>query len=133
MNDHELYQQIGEEGITRLVGAFYEQVPLDDILGSMYPSDDLEGAEERLRDFLLFRFGGIPKYLETRGRPALKSRHIRFPIDKLSRDRWLKLMTIAIESAQLPRSARDHLREFFAVLSTSLINRRGDGIDSRND
>ncbi|MEZ5391547.1 MAG: hypothetical protein R2724_01425 [Bryobacterales bacterium] len=55
------------KGFERLVRAFYEQVPGDDILGPMYPAEDLPGAEERLRDFLMFRFGGPPKYIMERG------------------------------------------------------------------
>lgn len=53
-----VYEIIGEEGFERLIRAFYKQVPDDDILGPMYPADDLDGAEQRLRDFLIGRFGG---------------------------------------------------------------------------
>jgi hemoglobin len=53
MNDQDIYSIIGEEGFTRLIAAFYRQVPGDDILGSMYPPHDLAGAEQRLRDFLI--------------------------------------------------------------------------------
>ena len=39
----------------------------DAILGAMYPADDLAGAEQRLRDFLVGRFGGPQRYVEQRG------------------------------------------------------------------
>jgi len=52
ISEGEIYAQIGEDGFARLVAAFYRQVPSDDILGAMYPADDLPGAEERLKDFL---------------------------------------------------------------------------------
>ena len=55
-SDGDVYQQIGEDGFARLVAAFYAQVPGDDILGPMYPQEDMAGAEERLRDFLVGRF-----------------------------------------------------------------------------
>ena len=58
MDELNLYAMVGEEGFTRLIAAFYRQVPGDDILGPMYPKDDLSGAEQRLRDFLIGRFGG---------------------------------------------------------------------------
>ena len=58
MQELEVYSMIGREGFTRLVAAFYRQVPQDDILGPMYPAKDLPGAEHRLRDFLIGRFGG---------------------------------------------------------------------------
>ena len=47
--DTQLYDLVGEEGFVRLVGAFYRRVPGDDILGALYPRDDLAGAEQRLR------------------------------------------------------------------------------------
>ena len=105
MNDQELYDQVGEEGFTRLIRAFYEQVPDDDILGAMYPADDLAGSETRLRDFLLFRFGGVSTYLETRGHPALRMRHMKFPLDQAARDRWMLLMSNALVKASMPDTA----------------------------
>ena len=63
VDDNEVYGAIGEDGFQRLVAAFYRQVPSDDILGPMYPKDDMQGAEERLRDFLIFRFGGPERYI----------------------------------------------------------------------
>ena len=41
MDETQIYSVIGEEGFARLVGAFYRQVPHDDILGAMYPRDEL--------------------------------------------------------------------------------------------
>src|SRR5437667_91761 len=72
IDDQEVYGIIGEGGFERLIAAFYRQVPGDDILGPMYPADDLEGAERRLRDFLIFRFGGPQRYLAERGHPRLR-------------------------------------------------------------
>jgi hemoglobin len=71
-----LYSIIGEEGFTRLVAAFYRRVPQDDILGKMYPEEDPAGAEQRLRGFLIYRFGGPQHYIEERGHPRLRARHM---------------------------------------------------------
>ena len=90
--EEDLYQTIGEEGFHRLVQAFYRQVAEDDILGPMYPKQDLVGAEERLRDFLRFRFGGPMDYLEKRGHPRLRMRHAPFRVDEKARDRWVEMM-----------------------------------------
>jgi truncated hemoglobin YjbI len=60
MPELEIYSMIGAEGFARLVAAFYRQVPQDDLLGPMYPASDLPGAEQRLRDFLIGRFG-VPR------------------------------------------------------------------------
>lgn len=122
--DFVVYQLIGEEGFDRLTRAFYRHVPTDDILGPMYPSQDFEGARQRLRDFLIFRFGGPAHYIERRGHPALRMRHGPFAIDAAGRDRWVKLMKMALEEVQLPEQAAAILREFFLNTATFLINQR---------
>lgn len=117
-----LYSMIGEEGFARLVAAFYRQVPEDDILGRMYPADDLQGAEERLRDFLIGRFGGPQRYIERRGHPRLRMRHAPFYIDQAARDRWMALMEKAFGEAALPADAEEFLRGFLAQTATFMIN-----------
>jgi hemoglobin len=123
LDDQEIYSIIGEEGFTRLVRAFYQQVPADDVLGPMYPRHDLAGAEERLRDFLIFRFGGPQRYLEQRGHPRLRMRHNPFPIDQAARDRWMKLMDAALVQAELPAEVAEVLRPFFDSVATFMMNR----------
>jgi hemoglobin len=123
MNEEEIYSAIGEEGFARLVRAFYAQVPEDEVLGPMYPAHDLAGAEERLREFLVGRFGGPPRYIERRGHPRLRIRHAPFAIDGAARNRWVMLMDRALDEAQLPEGATSVLREFFHATATFMINR----------
>jgi hemoglobin len=123
MNDQDIYSVIGEDGFTRLIAAFYRQIPGDDILGPMYPSDDLAGAEARLRDFLVGRFGGPQRYIEQRGHPRLRMRHAPFPVSAGARDRWLTLMNRALDETQLPADADAILRPFFAAVAQMLLNR----------
>ena len=72
MDEAVIYTILGEEGFTKMVAAFYKRVKTDDLIGPMYPEQDFAGAEERLRDFLLFvlamtlgirRSGGIRGYV----------------------------------------------------------------------
>jgi hemoglobin len=123
LDDQDIYRAVGEEGFHRLVAAFYRQVPGDDILGPMYPADDLAGAEQRLRDFLVGRFGGPPRYMEQRGHPRLRMRHMPFAVNSAARDRWLALMTRALDDARFPPDADAVLRDFFAAVATMMINR----------
>ncbi len=123
MDDQEIYGIIGEEGFTRLVAAFYAQIPHDEILGPMYPARDLAGAEQRLRDFLVVRFGGPPRYLEQRGHPRLRMRHAPFAIDQSARDRWAAMMERALEQAAFPAEVDAVLREFLLNTATFLMNR----------
>ena len=123
LDDLDVYTQIGEDGFARLVRAFYAQVPADDVLGPMYPADDLPGAEARLRDFLVGRFGGPQRYIESRGHPRLRARHAPFVIDRRARDRWVALMTRALDEARLPKESDDVLRRFFHDTATFMMNR----------
>ncbi|HEV3483042.1 MAG TPA: globin [Candidatus Acidoferrales bacterium] len=122
MEETEIYSIIGEEGFTRLVAAFYRQVPHDDILGAMYPRNELQDAEQRLRDFLIYRFGGPEKYIAERGHPRLRARHLPFRIDQAARDRWMQLMNKALADAALPTDVEQLLRAFFEHMSTFMIN-----------
>ncbi len=122
MEEKEIYAAIGQDGFERLVQAFYRQVPSDDILGPMYPAHDLEGSKQRLRDFLIYRFGGPPSYIEQRGHPRLRMRHAPFAIGQVARDRWLLLMNRALEQAALPLDVRQVLETFFEDTTTFLKN-----------
>lgn len=122
-DDQFVYGQIGEAGFARLVAAFYAQVPADDLLGPLYPAADLAGAEARLRDFLVGRFGGPMRYVERRGHPRLRLRHAAFPIDRPVRDRWVRLMTAALDQVGLPPESDAVLRAFFDATATFMINR----------
>lgn len=122
MNEADVMATCGEEGIRRMVAAFYQRVRTDDLLGPMYPDSDWEGAEERLAEFLLFRLGASTRYIETRGHPKLRMRHITFRIGIAERDRWLELMTAAMEEAAIPASAREFLDPFFAQVADFLRN-----------
>jgi hemoglobin len=128
MQELEVYSMIGTEGFTRLVAAFYRQVPQDDLLGPMYPTTDLLGAEQRLRDFLIGRFGGPQTYIEQRGHPRLRARHSPFHINLAARDRWMRLMNSAIEEAAISAEAEQVLRKFLDEMSIFMINQPEPGM-----
>ncbi len=123
MEEHEIYPLLGESGFEELVGAFYRQIPNDDILGRIYPKHDLAGAEQRLRDFLIFRFGGSQRYVEQRGHPRLRMRHFPFPVDRAARDRWVQLMNTALDQITAPAEAKQILRDYFESTATAMMNR----------
>jgi mycothiol synthase len=121
--DTNIFPIIGVDGFTRLVAAFYRRVAGDDILRPMYPGSDLTGAEQRLREFLIQRFGGPMDYSARRGHPRLRMRHALFPIDQRGRDRWVMLMEASLAEVQLPEPAIGPLRKFFHEAATFMINR----------
>jgi hemoglobin len=122
LQEIDVYNLIGEPGIARLVAAFYRRVPEDPVLGPMYPPNDLVAAEQRLRDFLVYRLGGPQRYIEQRGHPRLRARHSPFAINQTARDRWMHLMNEALAETQLPPEAEQFLRTFLEGMSTFLIN-----------
>lgn len=124
-NEHSVFAMTGSEGIARLVAEFYRQIPDDDLLGPMYPDDDLAGAEERLRDFLIYRFGGPQDYLQKRGNPMLRGRHAPFKVTPAAASRWIELMGNAFEKADLPVEAVEIMRPFLKHVAEFLVNSPG--------
>jgi hemoglobin len=120
--DTQVYELVGDEGFSRLVAEFYRRVPGDDILGPLYKGRDLAAAEWRLREFLVGRFGGPERYIQKRGHPRLKMRHHPFKINQAARDRWILLMSAALNEAKLHPGAETMLRRFFEDSATFMIN-----------
>lgn len=136
MNPHNVYEAIGGDPTFRaLVDGFYAQVPTDDILGPMYPEEDMEGAADRLTWFLAQYWGGPATFSEQRGHPALRMRHAMFDIDEDGARRWLQLMENSlaqIDEETIPPAYRHLLREHWEKVAAMLINtnpaaRPGDG------
>lgn len=123
MEESEVYAAIGEDGFRRLIHAFYIQIPADDILGPMYEGRDMAAAEKRLRDFLIYRFGGPQNYIEERGHPRLRMRHSPFIINEAGRNRWMELMNNAFAAVAIADEPAAVLKSFFAGTATAMINR----------
>ena len=123
MEEHEVYAAIGDEGFDRLIAAFYKQIPGDEILGPMYRGRDLAAAEERLRGFLIYRFGGPQTYIENRGHPRLRMRHAPFVINQAARDRWMQLMRTALLETNLASEPAGVLLRFFESTASAMVNR----------
>ena len=111
-----------EEMFRTLVAAFYRRVRTDDLIGPMYPENDWEGSEKRLRDFLIFRFGGSDRYIQDRGHPRLRMRHAPFKIGIEERDRWLELMTAAMEETKVPGDIVLEMKVFFEQVAEFMRN-----------
>lgn len=121
-NEQIVMETVGKDGLTRIVNSFYQHVKTDDLIAPMYPQDDWEGSEQRLRDFLWFRIGQDPKYLLERGHPRLRMRHMPFRIGIPERDRWLVLMGRAMDEQQVPSEARAFLDALFAQIADFMRN-----------
>ena len=122
-DESEIFAILGEAGFAALVAGFYRRVKADDLLGPLYPPNDFENAERRLRDFLIQRFGGPGRYSQERGHPRLRMRHAPFAIDLAARNRWMELMEQAMAEADLPSIVAGVFRKYFSDTATHMINR----------
>lgn len=113
---------VGETVLRNLVAAFYRRVRVDPVLGPLYPPSDWEGAEKRLADFLVYRFGGDSPYLRERGHPRLRARHMPFRITSVERDRWLELMREAMSETAIPASPAALMEAFFGEVASAMRN-----------
>lgn len=113
----------GEDTFKRLVARFYAGVAEDPVLRPLYPEEDLSGAEERLRLFLMQYWGGPTTYGERRGHPRLRMRHVPFTIGPRERDAWLARMRAAVDSLDLPPDLAAPLLDYFQMAANSLQNR----------
>lgn len=124
--EHTLYDAVGgDDFFRRLVHGFYAQIKNDDLIGPMYPEDDLAGAEDRLRWFLVQYWGGPREYQAQRGNPMLRKRHFPFPIGEAEADRWLDLMAKSMEqfdSDELPEPYRAQMWNHMQRVAYMMIN-----------
>lgn len=121
------YEAIGgDETFSRMVHGFYEQVKQDDLIGPLYPDQDWEGAEERLKWFLAQYWGGPQTFSANRGHPRLRMRHVNYSIGIPEAERWLAMMRNSldqIEEETIPPAYRAALWEHMERVAAMLINR----------
>jgi hemoglobin len=117
-----MYDEVGEALFADLVSQFYARVSVDPILAPMYPKEDMKGAAERLKMFLIQYWGGPTTYTEVRGHPRLRMRHAGFHIDEAARDAWLGCMKAAVEGVEMDQELREQLWEYLQMAAHALVN-----------
>ena len=120
------YDEVGgAETFHAIVSRFYALVREDEILRRLYPEDELDAAEERLRMFLEQYWGGPRTYSDQRGHPRLRMRHSPFRIGFIERDAWLRCMHTAvasIDSQTLDDEHREELLNYLEMAANSMVN-----------
>lgn len=111
----------GEVVFLRLVDEFYARVEADPVLRPMFPPDLEQGKRWQFL-FLMQYFGGPAQYIQERGHPRLRMRHMPFVIDQEGRDHWLRCMLEAIDAVDIPEPARAVMRDYFERASTFMVN-----------
>ena len=131
-DDATLYDRAGGlPFFERLVDRFYEGVITDSVLWPLYPDhSDLVGARRRLTLFLAQYWGGPTTYMDERGHPRLRMRHMPFVVGPLERDRWLVHMAAAIEEVCDDEGVKAELFGYFIPAAEHLRNDTGLPISS---
>ena len=118
------YAEVGGEPVFRaLVAHFYAGVRSDPVLAPLYPQDDWDGAETRLRGFLEQYWGGPTTYSQQRGHPRLRMRHAPFAVGGRERDAWLQHMRAAVDSLDLTTEQDATLWGYLEMAARSMQNR----------
>ncbi len=92
-----LYEKLGKQpAIEQLVMRFYERVYVDDLLRPLFPADR-QRVEHAQIVFLTQLTGGPKQYELYDERMNLAMIHRLLPIRRVHAERWIELMTAAIE------------------------------------
>ena len=125
MSDPTVYERLGgEDGVRRLVQRFYalmEALPEARSVRNMHPAQ-LARSEDSLFKFLSGWFGGPPLYMQERGHPRLRMRHMPFRIGAEERDAWMRCMRLALQEQVPDEALRRGIEHAFAEMATHLIN-----------
>lgn len=96
-----LYDEIGGEvGVRAVVDRFYDlmdSLPEAAGIRKMHATD-LSSSRDKLFWFLSGWLGGPPLFVEKRGHPRLRARHLPFAIDASARDQWMLCMRQSLSS-----------------------------------
>ena len=103
-----IYERMGgHTAVAALVDRFYDlmdTLPEEATIRAMHP-DDLDSSRAKLTLFLMMWTGGPKAYMEARGHPRMRARHLPFAIGDAEADAWMLCMRQAmdeqIESAQI--------------------------------
>lgn len=123
-----VYEALGRaDGLHRLVDRFYE---LMDELPEAYAArrihpDSLAGANESLFEFLSGWFGGPNLYIEKKGHPRLRMRHLPYTIGGTERDEWMLCMHTALTEQVADESLRAGLLKAFGDMADHMVNTDG--------
>ncbi len=117
----------GADGIHRLVDRFYE---LMDELPEAYAArrihpESLAGANESLFEYLSGWFGGPNLYIEKKGHPRLRMRHLPYTIGATERDEWMLCMRTALTEQVADEPLRAGLLKAFGDMAAHMVNTDG--------
>lgn len=111
----EIYAAMGAENIVQMLEDFYRELERS-WLRPMF-ADDMVAASRKSAAFFIGLLGGPPLYHQLYGNPAMRARHMPFPIDEAARQEWLRCFDAVLADAPARYAfPAEHLAGFRAFL-----------------
>ena len=114
----------GADAVRRLVDRFYDlmdELPETHDLRQLHPAD-LTGSRQSLFEFLSGWFGGPPLYIEKKGHPRLRMRHMPFAIGPAERDQWMLCMRTALDEQVSDEALHHGVLNAFVQMADHMVN-----------
>lgn len=114
----------GAEGVRALVDRFYElmdTLQTAQTVRDMHP-DDLTESADKLYEFLCGWSGGPQLYVQKRGHPMLRARHLPFAIDTEAARQWMVCMIKALDEQVQDEQLREGLKHSFVKIAAHMRN-----------
>ena len=122
--DPAIYEQMGLDAIVQMIEDFYAELALSSIR-AMFP-DDMVAASRKSAAFFVGLLGGPPLYHQIYGNPAMRARHMPFPIDEAARQEWLRCFDAVLADASarynFPAEHLAGFRTFLHGFSAWMVN-----------
>lgn len=115
----------GDAGVRRLTRRFYalmDTLPEAAHCRAIHP-ESLADSEQKLYEFLSGWLGGPPLFVERRGHPMLRRRHLPAPIGPRERDGWMLCFRQAMVEQVEDEALRGFILERVEALANHMQNR----------
>lgn len=115
----------GDAGIRGIVDRFYDLMdtaPEAATIRRLHAAS-LKASRDKLYLYLMGWTGGPPIYVQQRGHPRLRARHLPFSIGARERDEWVWCMDRSLDEHEMPDWLRADLKEKLHSLADHMRNR----------
>jgi hemoglobin len=123
------YEELGgDDGVRALVEAFYDLIEAESpVLRAMLPNNT-STSRQKLYEFLSGWLGGPPLYMERRGHPRLRLRHMPFDIGSFEASEWMRCMMKALNSVGAGAQLAGFLQTELGRTAEGMRNRPDPGV-----
>ena len=113
----------GDTEVRQLTELFYDKIDATaPTLRAMLPKND-SVSRDKLYEFLSGWLGGPALYVEKRGHPMLRMRHMPFSIGPTEAEEWLRCMSESLDEMEVTGPLRTYLDSQFRRSAQWMQNR----------